>query len=629
VAAKQEKLLDRFMLDRQRGYEYRQHFEQQWRDNWQGYMNKKPRPDIPNEYWTKRTRVPDYMRIIETILPQHMLGMFRDNNWFSVSSTGGPGRLYEQTVKQLLLGTWRRGDMFQKTISGLKYGLITGHSIMKTFWSVKIGPKEVISVDPLNTDFEGDNIIENMVRSTAEDVTFSGPQTYFPDLFNCVQDPTGRDMWFMERIPQSLEQLKYQNDQYDGALYDSRALGRVRSGRKTTQDPRSKGGIYSGGAWASAPFDTASLLEYVDGIPERRDVDEVDVWQWWAWIPPEVYRYDDTQWRLIVVVNDQEIIRDVPAPTPDRQHPYDNIPAVPIPGRIYGESVLTWVGDLIDLRQFIEDARREETLQKLWEKMIISEEATLSPDDLFNRPGGVLWVGNHLGSLKDAVMPVPARDVLPSSYSESSIKEDQIMRATGATDPFQGAPAGGRTTATEISIVAQLGSGRFQLATMWFDEKLKRKKLERDFKLLQSRLEQREVIELSGTPPDVLSIDMTDLLWDVDIHVDSGLFGSLDQQMLQSYLQLYQIFASNPEANQYLRHGDVIHDAFVRAGDPHVDRHVRSDDEVARERQALMEQQQALAEQQAATQAGLDTNRELARGFASTVGGGGGEGGAA
>lgn len=629
MAARNERLLERFLLDRQRGADYRQHFEQQWRNNWQGYMNKRPRPDIPNEYWTKRTRVPDYMRVIETILPQHMLGMFRDNNWFSVSSVGGPGRVYENVVKQLLLGTWRRADMFQKTIEGLKYGLITGHSIMKTFWSVKVGPKEVITIDPIAVGHDGENFGENLVRSTREDITFNGPQTYFPDLFSCIQDPTGRDMWFMERIPMSLEQLKYQNDLYKGALYNSRELSKIKTSRKTTQNPANKGGIYSGGAWASAPFDTASLLEYVDGIPEQRDVDEVDVWQWWAWIPPDVNRYPDTQWRLIVVVNDEHVIRDVPAPTPDRHHPYDNIPAIPIPGRIYGESVLYWVGDLIDLRQFIEDARREETLQKLWQQMIVDEQATLSPDDLFHRPGGMLWVGNHVGNLKDVIMPVPRQDVLPSSYSESSLKEDQIMRASGATDPFQGAPAGGRTTATEISIVAQLGSGRFQLATMWFDEKLKRKKLERDFKLLQSRLEQSELLELAGNPPTRLEVDMRDLLWDVDIHVDSGLFGSLDQSMLQSYLSLYQIFATNPVANQYLRHGDVIHDAFVRAGDPHVDRHVRSDDEVRRENEALAQQQQQLAEQQAQTQAGLDTNRELARGFASTIGAGGGGGGEA
>ncbi len=623
-SVKNTRLMERFLLDRDQGFQYRQYFEQQWRDNWQGYMNKRPRPDIPNEYWTKRTRIPDYMRIIETILPQHLLGMFRDNNWFSVRSVGGPGVLYEDVVKNLLLGTWRRADMFEKVIEGVKYGLITGHAIMKTFWSVKMGPKEVIGFDPLGIDFEGDNFGEQLTRETKEDIVFAGPQTYFPDLFSCVQDPTGRDMWFMERIPMSLEQLKYQNEQYNGGLYDSAALRKVNAGgRRKTQNEMYKGKVYSHGGWASAPYDTASLLEWVDGIPEQRDTDEVDVWQWWAWIPPDVHRYPDGQWRLIVIVNDEQIIRDVPAPTPDRKHPYDNIPAVPIPGRIYGESVLTWVGDLIDLRQFIEDARREETLQKLWQQMIVDEQATLSPDDLFQRPGGMLWVGNHVGNLKDVIMPVPGRDVLPSSYSESSVKEDQIMRASGATDPFQGAPAGGRTTATEISIVAQLGSGRFQLATMWFDEKLKRRKLERDFKLLQSRLDQSELVELAGSPSRRLEVDMRDLLWDVDIHVDSGLFGSLDQQMLQSYLSLYQIFATNPEANQYLHHGNVIHDAFVRAGDPNVERHVRSDDEVQRLRQEAMEQQQAFAEQEAQQQAGLDTNRELARGFASQIGGGG------
>jgi hypothetical protein len=426
-------------------------------------------------------------------------------------------------------------------------------------------------------------------------------------------------MWVMERIPTSLEHLKYQNKQFRGGLYDSRALGKVKVG-KGSQKTRPRRGYHSGGAWASAPFDTASVLEYVDGIPEQRDDDEVDVWQWWTFIPPSVKTYPDGQWRLIVIVNDEHVIRDVPAPTPDRKHPYDNIQAIPIPNRIYGESVLYWVKDLIDLRQFLEDARREEVLQKLWGQTIIDEQSTLSPDDLFHRPGGVLWVGNHVGPLRDAVMPLQKPDVAMSSYNEPALKEDQIMEAASATDPFRGQFAGGRTTATEVNIVAQLGSGRFQLATMWLDEKLKRRKLERDFKLMQSRLDQAETVKLAGSPERRLSVDMRDLLWDVDIHVDSGLFGSLDTSMLNSYLQLYQIFASNPMANQYLRHGDVIHDAFVRAGDPHADRHVRSDDEVQREAERLAQMEQERAERDAQQQAGLDTNRELARGFASTIG---------
>lgn len=621
ASTRKQGLVDEFLRKRKQGAEYRQHFEQQWRENWQGYMNKRPRPNIPNEYWTKNTRIPDYMKIIETLVPQHILGMFRDQNWYSVASNSPVGREYETVVKALLDGTWRRSDMFAKTIEGVKYALITGHTIMKTFWSTKVGPKELITIDPQGRGYDDDRFGDNLMRTTTEDVTFNGPQTYFPDLFNVIQDPTGRNEWFMERIPTSLETLKQQNRVYKGGLYDTRELAKVHTGRGS-QKTRRRQGFHSGGAWASAPFDTASLLEYVDGIPEQRDDDEVDQWQWWSRVDENLMPYKDGQWRLIIIINDEHVVRDVMAPTPDRMHPYDNIPAIPIPGRIYGESVLTWVGDLIDLRQFLEDARREEVIQKLWQQTIVDESATLSPDDLFHRPGGMLWVGNHVGPLRDVVMPVPQRDVMASSYNESAVKEDQIMDAASATDPFRGQPAGGRTTATEISIVAQLGSGRFQLATMWLDEKLKRRKLERDFLLLQSRLEQSEIIQLAGNPPRRLEVDMRDLAWNVDIHVDSGLFGSLDTQMLQSYLQLYQIFASNPVANQYLNHGDVIHDAFVRAGDPHADRHVRSDEDVQRENQQMAQANQQAQDRDRQGQAGLDTNRELARGFASTIGAG-------
>ena len=216
---------------------------------------------------------------------------------------------------------------------------------------------------------------------------------------------------------------------------------------------------------------------------------------------------------------------------------------------------------------------------------------------------------------------------MPSSYNEPAILEEQIDRASGAGDNISGQYAGGRATATEASLVAQLGGARFQLASMWFDEKLKRKKLEKDYKLLQSRMDQEQIVELAGSPPRRLPVDMRSLLWDVDIYVDSGIFGSLDSIQLQSYTQIYQLAASNPQADQYLRHGDIIRDLFVRAGDPYVDRHIRSEDEVQRMAAQDAQQQQGLEDAGAGRQAGLDTNRELARGFASAISSGGGGGG--
>jgi hypothetical protein len=266
-------------------------------------------------------------------------------------------------------------------------------------------------------------------------------------------------------------------------------------------------------------------------------------------------------------------------------------------------------------------------IQKLWQPMIVNENSNMSPEDLFRRPGGVMWMSTPTGRLQDSVMYAPQQNVSQDVYRESAIKEDQMNRASGATDPFGGQPAGGRTTATEASIVAQLGAGRFQLSTMWYDESLKLQCLKRMFRLYQSRLEQSEAIEISGTVRKRLPVDLRDLVWDIDISVDSGALGSLDQNLLNAYMQVYSVAGANPMAAQYLDHRNIMEKIFKRAGDPTPDTSVRSEEYVQQQQQAAQQQQQQQLAAESQAQAGLDINRELARGVASTIGGGGGGGG--
>jgi hypothetical protein len=623
TSAKNAKILDMFELDMAHAGQFRRHYEPHWYENMRGYLNKRTRPKIPNQYWTKQTRQPDEFRVIETIVPQHILGMFNSSQWFSVTARTGPGPIYEALVKELLSGGWRRDNMFTTTIDAVKYALITGHAILKTYWDVQVDDVESVQFDPENTAADGEGFSAAISRETRQKLTKFGPATYLVELTNYWEDPTGGGTYAIEKIPgKSKGRLQYDNKQYSGRLYDETELSRVKVGRTARTYPY---GIGAGTPHPASPWDSASLMEYVEGVPTQRDYDGVDMYHYWKWVHPDDHTYDDgTQWRLIVIINREQVIRDVPAPTPDRRHPYYHVKAIPVPHRFYGMSVLDPVLDIIEQRHWLEDARFEEVAQKLWQPMIVQEHANISPDDLFRRPGGMLWVGSHTGRVQDSIMPLPQQDVMQSSYSESAVKEDQINRATGATDPFSGQAAGGRTTATEATIVAQLGSSRFSLATMWFDESMKRQSLERMFKLYQSRMDQSDILQLAGDPTKRYELDMRDLLWDIDIVVDSGKLGSIDQNLMNAYLQLYQIFASNPVANQYLNHGEVIRDAFMRAGDPNVERHVRSQEDVAREQAQMAEQQRQLQEEQIGQQAGLDTNKELARGFASALASGGG-----
>lgn len=626
MAAKNEKLLERFLQDRQRGHDYRQLFAPKWREYMDGYMNRRARPKIPNEFFRQHTRPADEYRLVETMLPQHVLSMHRSPDWLSVSTREGPGIFYEMLTKNLLLSGWNKAQLTGKSIEFLKYLLIAGHAAMKLIWEVKVGEREVVVAEP-NVSYDGERLPDDLLRVTQEHETFVGPNAYLVDLMKLILDPTGNDAWAMQlKNNKSMELMLYQQDYYQGALYDDRELKKL----KQDMASRPRGGRTPGShniGQQNTPIDTRTLSDYVRGIPEQRTSDTPDIWEWWTWIPPQVHSYDDGQFRMMDIANDKYILRDIPAPTPDKHHPFIHTKAVPIPGRVYGESALYWAQGLIDLKAFLEDARREEVIQKLWQPMLVDENSSLSPESLFRRPGGMLFVGNHTGDIRNSVVPLQQQDVMYSSYNEPAIKDDQINRVSGATDPFQGAPAGGRATATEISIISQLGSARFQLATMYYDEHFKRPLLEAMFKLYQNRLTQAETVEIYGNPRQRYPVDLRDLAWDIDIKVDTGFYGSLDQAELQNLQQLYSIFGSNPVASQYINHGSLAYDMFVKAGDQHAYRHIR-DEETVRNEMAEAQQQQIAAEQrEAEQQQNIDANRELARGFASTIGSGGEAGG--
>lgn len=626
MAAKNEKLLDRFFRDRQRGHDYRQLFSPKWREYMEGYMNRRTRPAIPNEFFKTRTRPADEFRLVETMLPQHVLAMHRSPDWLSVTTTEGPGIFYEQLCKNLLLSGWNKASLTPKSIEFLKYLLTVGHAAMKLVWEVKVGEREVIVADP-SLSYDGERLPDNLVRTTQEHETFVGPQGYLVDLMKLILDPTGNDAWAMQlKNQKTMELMLYQQDYYRGALYDNGELMKLKRDMAAKPRGRHTPGAHNIGHQTS-PIDTRGLTDYVRGIPEQRTSDTPDIWEWWTWIPPQEHRYDDGQWRMIEIANDKYVLRDIPAPTPDRHHPFIHTKGIPVPGRVYGESVLYWAQGLIDLKAFLEDARREEVIQKLWQPMMVDENSTLSPESLFRRPGGMLFVGNHTGDIRNTVVPLPQQDVMYSSYNEPAIKDDQINRISGATDPFQGAPAGGRATATEISIISQLGSARFQLATMYYDETFKKPLIEKMFALYQNRLTQAQVVEIYGNPRSRYPVDLRDLAWGIDVKVDTGFYGSLNQAEMQNLQQIYAIAGSNPVASQFLNHGALLYDMLVKGGDQHASRHIKDERTVQNEMAAAQQQAQQQQQQELEGQQLVDANRELARGFASTIGSGGPEGG--
>ncbi len=588
MAVTDEKLVDHWTTLKAHAQQYRDHFEPRWIRNWEMYRNTRKTPRIRGQAsWRANSSLPDAFRIIETMVPHHIRTIFRTDNWFSVESPVSPPETYATLVRSLLLQGWRKADGFKKTIEAVKLGNILGHFVAKVHWDVTLGEREVMDFDH-QLDAEGNPIGVRRVRRTVPDVRHNGPQISIPDLMNVWQDPSGKVRWVIEKLDASLSELKENNKQFEGALYKNLSQLQAR---------RSLGLAVTGGQHFNG--DRQTIADITEGLSDhmRQDKDHVTLWQCWGWVPSDVKKYEDTQWRLIVIADESVVIRDEKAPTPDHRPPYINTQGIPIPHQLYGDSVLSYTGDLMEQRSNIENMRYDEILMQIYGTHAIHADAQVD-GKFFKEPGGYIKIRPPFGgSLSDVFMNVPRNPILNEAYLESSAKERQILDNAGTTEAFQGtfAAGGSHRTKAEFDGTVSLGSARIEMATMWMDETWKKPALEMMFKMYQTRLTTPEMIQLSGEKQVRSEIDLDDLQYDVDIYVDSGLFGSLDQSKFQSLMQLYQMLLANPATEVHLDPRKVATLSAHRLGMTGMDDVLRTPEAVQQIEQQRAQEAQQLA----------------------------------
>lgn len=603
----------------------RQHYHDQWYKGWEIYFNRQPIPDIEGMFWGKPVRSPDGFTLIESVTPQHVLGMFRNPMWYSIEAPTVPGTMYKGVMKGLVDSGWRKADGFAKSVIVGKYGAITGTCPVRTTWETRLGAKRSPTIDFANTSYDGESLRPAFTDTVQQYVIHNGPQFQPIDLFKLWVDPTGRGLYAIEKQMHDKDELRYQNELLRGSLYNDGDLEKLNptTSQREMGAARSEGMIESGGVFATGPFDVASLLEQVQGIPDSHSATEVELSLCWGFVPKSVRNYDNeelpTQWRFMVIGNLASqgiVLRDVAAPSPDFLPPYDLVQSIPVPFGLYGESLLSFTGDMMQLKNFIQNARKEDLIFNLHPPMMFDDNTTISDEDLFRQPGGALFVGGHLGKISDVAYPMPRQPILPEAYQETAVLDDQIRRASAASDNAQGFAAGGRTTATEAAIIATQGGARFNLATAWLDETYKRKVLERFVGLYRTRLEQAEVVKVAGVSGRRFKITLADLQHPVDIYVDSGLLGSLDSMKLEKATALLQVMQQDPRMAARMKVENIGRDMWLMAGFPRADEYYMSDEEFVQQQQQEQEAARNQMREEAVVQGELDVNKEMARGLA-------------
>jgi hypothetical protein len=377
----------------------------------------------------------------------------------------------------------------------------------------------------------------------------------------------------------------FETQEHEG-VYDQAALEALES--RLGSAPIPEEGLDAIGT-ASVGTAGVNVLEYqrepdvTEGIPQyiinpMREGRGVKLWQCWGYVDPEFRGEDGCEWRLVVIADGQYVLRDDPAPTPDMKPPYFAIKSIPVPKRLYGESIINYIGPMADQQSRIANMRLDEIFLNIWQTFIVKA-GILPPDSqLVTMPGAIVQANIEQGQdLKDVFSPIQRHPVFTESWTEDQYRQTQAEHAAAASDISQGVQSSDRTTATEAQLRIQQGNARHLLQVMWNDYTVKRELLERVWRWLQMRLTTPKMIKMIGEP-----IDLTQIQFPIDINVNGGLFALSRQARLQMDQELVQLL-NIPQFAAVSRPDAIFRQLLQDRGWKKVERFLKTPEEIENE----------------------------------------------
>lgn len=565
----------RINLWNRRVAEYEQYamlFQPQWIRYWRYYRAWRQPLTEPLDWWRSNEVIPTCFKIIETIFPKYVFGVFDSPNWFTVKGTEPTDEIWELAIESLLQEQVEEMKLVPIVMEAMKYCAIMGHVWGKVVWKEEFRNRQVMQpkmgVDPELGIPTGQSGFE---KTTITDKTADRPQFDWVALDRLKTHPDGSGKWYVEEIKTTMEELKEMNDRIPG-LYENLNLISSITGSSLSSAPN-----------YLEPQSTEAIpqwhVDHKDGTP-------VLLWQCWGWIPPNMRKPGDADWRLQVIANRSTVIRDVDSPTPDGKPPYFPIKCIPIPGNLFGESILRYVGPLADQQTRLANHRLDEVMLNVWGQMVIDSTAGITNNELLFQPGGVLMVQ---GNPKDKVMPLDRRPLPPETYREDDYRQTQAEHAAGAVDIMQGVNDSDRSTAQEINAKLTQSGMRVTAQVLWFQETLVKPLLTRVFEWLQMRMPQERVMRVIGSDGMAYNVllDIRNLQIPIDIVVGGGMLGLSKNTRIQDFQEMIALLG-NPAAAPYMRVDEVLREYYRTKGIRNVDRFIKTQQDL------LMEQMQGM-----------------------------------
>lgn len=550
----------------------------------------------PNQEWRDRTVIPEAFKVIETRVPRLVLGLWGKPESTAVEGRGFRDEQYEEMIRVLLQATLdeigRGGatsENFQKRMMDAeRYKQIMGHVWYRVTWKHDLD--WLRTKVPIILDEQGR--VQEWEEIELLETIFDGVDIQWLPLDSLAVDLAGQGnnrRWAIERVWTSLEALKRENEKFKEEtgedLYKNLEMINWHQAsptvtRESYEEPR----------------DTEHWPLTDDQITDDPGETKLELWLCW----------DNVYGTLTKYVNRSIQIAHGVAPTPDRRDPYVGAPAVPVPGRIYGDSILHWVGPLITYQTKIARARADEVLLNVWQQYLYRE-GSLRQSQWFWRPGGAMAVeqSNPDKPVDHDVKLLQRRPVFQEAFSEEGYRQQQTEATAGADALSQGIEATSKSrdvTATETSQRVLQGATRYQTEILYNEVTVKKPILQKVFDLLRANLTQPKMIRILDDQEDFLPIDLRQLDRPIDIVVGGGVREATQQEKINELREMIQL-GNSPNYGPYLKHGEIVKELFknTRTLSRSSHRFVRSEEEVKREQQA---QAMAMAAAQGGGQSG-------------------------
>lgn len=508
-------------------------------------------PPGPNSEWRDRTQVPEFFKIVENRLPRKMMTQFPGPEWMSVEGRERKDEFYEELVKSLVEVSFdeigqasKQGGFLTRVYDGFHYCEVMGHVWWRMWWK-----RDLKWIKTKLPRYAADGKIAEWIPYEAVDLAYDGLDLQWLPLDSLAVPLKGEDRrWAIERIQTSYQTMLDDNKAHLEAtgqpLYSVDALTQL-LGRRLSATAVDKEGY-------EEPRDTETWPLGDDQAPVA-DADDFPVELWLCW---------DNRHRTLTKVADKAVVlAHGHSPTPDGLDPYWDLKAVPIPGRVYGDSLANWVEDLCNLQSRIKRNRADEVLLSLWQQFVYKSGSLKSPQT-FLRPGGAIGIEDPLNpnaDIRQNFMWVQRHPVLPEAYTEEQYTQSQAEAASGMDSISMGVEATSKSrdvTATETQQRVLQGNARFQMENLYIDVAWKQPLLRKAWDLIRMNLTRPKMVRVLGQDQPI-PVTLADLTQPVDFKLGGGLF-EISRADRKASVERFVTLAGTPAFAQWFKQRETL-----------------------------------------------------------------------